>query len=84
MVRASRSTNETELVPTRPGRQPARAGEDAGHPPPRVRRRGLDVVFAHPRARGVELLGELGYYDDIYRLWYLRLGVIIIQLTELG
>ena len=42
MVRASRSTNETELV------------------------------VAHRRARGVDLLGELGCYDDIYQLWYLR------------
>jgi catechol 2,3-dioxygenase-like lactoylglutathione lyase family enzyme len=44
---------------------------------------GIDVVVARLRARGVELVGELENYEDIYRLCYVRGPEgIIVELAE--
>ena len=43
----------------------------------------IDAVLARLRARGAELVGELGRYEDSYRLCYIRgPGGIIIELAE--
>jgi catechol 2,3-dioxygenase-like lactoylglutathione lyase family enzyme len=43
----------------------------------------LDAVLARLRARGAELVGELGRYEDIYRLCYVRGPEgIIVELAE--
>jgi len=43
----------------------------------------IDAVLARLRTRGAELVGELGRYEDIYRLCYIRgPGGIIIELAE--
>jgi catechol 2,3-dioxygenase-like lactoylglutathione lyase family enzyme len=43
----------------------------------------IDAVLARLRARGAELVGELGRYEDRYRLCYVRgPGGIIVELAE--
>ncbi len=43
----------------------------------------IDAVLARLRARGAELVGDLGCYEDSYRLCYVRgPGGIIIELAE--
>jgi catechol 2,3-dioxygenase-like lactoylglutathione lyase family enzyme len=43
----------------------------------------IDVVVARLQARGVELVGELVQYEDIYRLCYVRGPAgIIVELAE--
>ncbi len=43
----------------------------------------IDAVLARLRARGAELVGELGRYQDSYRLCYVRGPVgIIVELAE--
>jgi catechol 2,3-dioxygenase-like lactoylglutathione lyase family enzyme len=43
----------------------------------------IDAVLARLRTRGAELVGELGRYEDRYRLGYVRgPGGIIIELAE--
>jgi catechol 2,3-dioxygenase-like lactoylglutathione lyase family enzyme len=43
----------------------------------------IDAVLARLRARGAELVGELGRYEDIYRLCYVRGPEgIIVELAE--
>jgi catechol 2,3-dioxygenase-like lactoylglutathione lyase family enzyme len=43
----------------------------------------IDAVVARLRARGAELVGELGRYEDTYRLCYLRGPEgIIVELAE--
>jgi catechol 2,3-dioxygenase-like lactoylglutathione lyase family enzyme len=43
----------------------------------------IDAVLAGLRDRGVELVGELGRYEDIYRLCYVRGPEgIIVELAE--
>jgi catechol 2,3-dioxygenase-like lactoylglutathione lyase family enzyme len=43
----------------------------------------IDAVLARLRARGAELVGELGRYEDRYRLCYVRgPGESIIELAE--
>jgi catechol 2,3-dioxygenase-like lactoylglutathione lyase family enzyme len=43
----------------------------------------IDAVVARLQARGAELVGELGRYEDIYRLCYIRGPAgIIIELAE--
>ena len=43
----------------------------------------IDAVVAGLRARGVELVGEVGSYEDIYRLCYVRGPEgIIVELAE--
>ena len=46
----------------------------------------IDGVLARLRARGAELVGELGRYQDSYRLCYVRgpAGVIIELAQEIG
>ena len=44
---------------------------------------GIDDLVARLQARGGELVGEIGQYEDIYRLCYLRgPNGIIIELAE--
>jgi catechol 2,3-dioxygenase-like lactoylglutathione lyase family enzyme len=44
---------------------------------------GIDAVLARLRARGAELVGELGRYQDVYRLCYVRGPEgIIVELAE--
>jgi catechol 2,3-dioxygenase-like lactoylglutathione lyase family enzyme len=43
----------------------------------------IDAVLARLRARGAELVGELGRYRDVYRLCYVRgPGGIIVELAQ--
>jgi catechol 2,3-dioxygenase-like lactoylglutathione lyase family enzyme len=43
----------------------------------------IDAVVAGLRARGAELVGELGRYEDSYRLCYVRGPEgIIVELAE--
>jgi catechol 2,3-dioxygenase-like lactoylglutathione lyase family enzyme len=43
----------------------------------------IDAVLARLKARGAELVGELGRYEDSYRLCYLRgPGGIIVELAQ--
>jgi catechol 2,3-dioxygenase-like lactoylglutathione lyase family enzyme len=43
----------------------------------------IDAVLARLRARGAELVGELGRYEDSYRLCYVRGPAgIIVELAE--
>ncbi len=43
----------------------------------------IDAVLARLRARGAELVGELGRYEDRYRLCYIRGPAgIIVELAE--
>jgi catechol 2,3-dioxygenase-like lactoylglutathione lyase family enzyme len=43
----------------------------------------IDAVLARLRARGAELVGELGRYQDSYRLCYVRGPEgIIVELAE--
>jgi len=43
----------------------------------------IDAVVAGLRARGAELVGELGRYENSYRLCYVRgPGGIIVELAE--
>jgi catechol 2,3-dioxygenase-like lactoylglutathione lyase family enzyme len=43
----------------------------------------IDAVLARLRARGTELVGELGRYQDSYRLCHVRgPGGIIVELAE--
>jgi catechol 2,3-dioxygenase-like lactoylglutathione lyase family enzyme len=66
-----------------PGRQPARAGEHTGHPPIAFAVENIDAVVAGLRARGSELVSELGRYEDSYRLCYVRGPEgIIVELAE--
>jgi catechol 2,3-dioxygenase-like lactoylglutathione lyase family enzyme len=46
----------------------------------------IDAVLARLRARGAELVGELGRYEDRYRLCYLRgpEGIIVELAQEIG
>ena len=45
----------------------------------------IDAVVAGLRARGAELVGELGRYEDIYRLCYVRgpEGIIVALAQQL-
>jgi predicted enzyme related to lactoylglutathione lyase len=44
----------------------------------------IEDVLARLQARGAELLGELGQYEDVYRLCYLRGPEgIIVALAEM-
>ena len=46
----------------------------------------IDAVLAHLRARGAELVGELGRYEDSYRLCYVRgpEGIIVELAEQIG
>jgi catechol 2,3-dioxygenase-like lactoylglutathione lyase family enzyme len=46
----------------------------------------IDAVLARLRARGAELIGELGRYQDIYRLCYVRgpEGIIVELAEQIG
>jgi catechol 2,3-dioxygenase-like lactoylglutathione lyase family enzyme len=46
----------------------------------------IDAVLARLRARGAELVGELGRYEDIYRLCYVRgpEGIIVELAEQIG
>jgi catechol 2,3-dioxygenase-like lactoylglutathione lyase family enzyme len=46
----------------------------------------IDAVLARLRARGAELVGELGCYEDSYRLCYVRgpEGIIIELAEQIG
>ena len=46
----------------------------------------IDDVLARLRARGAELVGELGRYQDIYRLCYIRgpEGIIVELAEQIG
>jgi catechol 2,3-dioxygenase-like lactoylglutathione lyase family enzyme len=46
----------------------------------------IDAVLARLRARGAELVGELGRYRDIYRLCYVRgpAGIIVELAQRIG
>lgn len=46
----------------------------------------IDDVVARLRAHGAELVGELGQYENTYRLCYVRgpEGVIVALAEELG
>jgi catechol 2,3-dioxygenase-like lactoylglutathione lyase family enzyme len=46
----------------------------------------IDAVLARLRARGAELVGELGRYQDSYRLCYVRgpAGIIIELAEQIG
>jgi catechol 2,3-dioxygenase-like lactoylglutathione lyase family enzyme len=44
---------------------------------------GLDAILASLQARGTELVGQLGQYEDVYRLCYVRGPEgIIVELAE--
>jgi catechol 2,3-dioxygenase-like lactoylglutathione lyase family enzyme len=71
---------------------PAQGGD--GHAPPNslgIRRIAfavddIDAAVASLRARGVELVGEVGRYEDSYRLCYVRgpEGIIVMLAEKLG
>jgi catechol 2,3-dioxygenase-like lactoylglutathione lyase family enzyme len=46
----------------------------------------IDAVLARLRARGAELVGELGRYEDRYRLCYVRgpAGIIVELAEQIG
>jgi len=46
----------------------------------------IDAVLARLRARGAELVGELGHYQDSYRLCYVRgpEGIIVELAEQIG
>jgi catechol 2,3-dioxygenase-like lactoylglutathione lyase family enzyme len=46
----------------------------------------IDAVLARLRARGAELVGELGRYEDSYRLCYIRgpEGIIVELAQQIG
>ncbi len=46
----------------------------------------IDAVLARLRARGAELVGELGRYEDSYRLCYVRgpAGIIVELAEQIG